>query len=179
MPTLKQRSGVSGFTMLEVLISIVVIAFGLLGVAGLQAFALKNNQSASLRSVATVLASDMIDRVKGNSQAGTDDFYNEASSESATPAAVAGCVNTAGCVARDLAANDLFEWKALVAAALPGGVGMVCRDNDIDDGAFTGPGDPKCSNSGSQLVVYIWWRDDRTRGNTAGTVSRFATQFQI
>ena len=50
----RQKSG--GFTMLEVLISIVIIAFGLLGVAGLQAFALKNNNSASLRTTATILA---------------------------------------------------------------------------------------------------------------------------
>ena len=48
--------------MLEVLIAIVVIAFGLLGVAGLQVLALKNNQSASSRLIATTLANDMVDR---------------------------------------------------------------------------------------------------------------------
>jgi type IV pilus assembly protein PilV len=180
MHTLKQRRGASGFTMLEVLISIVVIAFGLLGVAGLQAFALKNNQSASQRSVATVLATDMIDRMKANSKAATDGFYNETSGTGVTPASVPGCLATSGCATpQELAANDLFEWKALVAAALPNGVGMVCLDSNIADGATTGPTDPKCSNDGNQLVVYIWWRDDRTRSNTTATVSRFATQFQI
>src|ERR1700704_1087533 len=60
------KTSTHGFTMLEVLISIVVIAFGLLGIAGLQAYAIKNNHSAALRSTATSLANDMIDRMKAN-----------------------------------------------------------------------------------------------------------------
>jgi type IV pilus assembly protein PilV len=180
MHTLTQRRGASGFTMLEVLISIIVIAFGLLGVAGLQAFALKNSQSASMRSVATVLATDMIDRIKANSKGATDGFYNETSATAVAPTSVPGCLNSSGCATpQQLAQNDLFEWKAMVAAALPNGVGVVCLDKDITDGAASGPADPKCSNDGNQLVVYIWWRDDRGRSNTTATVSRFATQFQI
>jgi type IV pilus assembly protein PilV len=180
MNTPEHRRGASGFTMLEVLISIVVIAFGLLGVAGLQAFALKNNQSASLRSVATVLATDMIDRIKANSKGATDGYYNETSSTAVAPASIAGCLNNTGCTSpQQLAQNDLFEWKAMVAAALPNGVGVVCLDDDIKDGANTGPADPKCSNTGNQLVIYIWWRDDRTRSNTTGALVRFPTQFQI
>src|SRR3569623_1233592 len=51
-----------GFTMLEVLISVVVLSIGLLGIAGLQATGQRNNHSAYLRSQATALAYDMIDR---------------------------------------------------------------------------------------------------------------------
>jgi type IV pilus assembly protein PilV len=178
MHTLTQRRGASGFTMLEVLISIVVIAFGLLGVAGLQAFALKNNQSASLRSTATVLAADMIERIRANSPGATDGFYLEGGAKGVTPAAVTSCLN-AGCAnPQDLAANDLFEWKAQVAQALPNGVGMVCLDQDIKDGASSGPAGTTCDNLGKQLVIYIWWRDDRNASNTSATVARFATQFE-
>jgi type IV pilus assembly protein PilV len=179
MHTLKQRRGASGFTMLEVLISIVVIAFGLLGVAGLQAFALKNNQSASQRSIATVLATDMIDRMKTNSKGATDGFYNETSTTAVAPTEAVNCLRDAGCTGpQQLAQNDLFEWKAMVAAALPNGVGIVCLDKDLTDPS-TGPAAPKCSNDGNQHVIYIWWTDDRTGSNTTGALMRFATQFQI
>src|SRR3569833_2681867 len=42
-----------GFTMLEVLISVVVLSIGLLGIASLQATGQRNNHSAYLRSQAT------------------------------------------------------------------------------------------------------------------------------
>ncbi len=75
----RRHARCAGFTMLEVLIAIVVIAFGLLGIAGLQAFAVKNNHGASLRVTATTLASDMIDRIKSNYTAVTNGDYNKPS----------------------------------------------------------------------------------------------------
>jgi type IV pilus assembly protein PilV len=167
-----------GFTMLEVLISIVVIAFGMLGIAGLQAYALKNSQGASLRSIATVLASDMIDRMQANPVAATDGMYNEKGAGVAV--LVPACLSAAGCTnPTQLASHDLAEWKATVAAALPKATAIVCIDSTI--GADTGkdPGDKSiCDNTGTQYVIYIWWSDDRNRGATTN-IGRFATQFHI
>lgn len=55
-----------GVSMLEVLISIVVLAVGLLGFAGLQMLSLKNSNSAYQRSQATMLAYDVIDRIRAD-----------------------------------------------------------------------------------------------------------------
>lgn len=55
-----------GVTLLEVLISIVVLAVGLLGYAGLQTVSLKNNLSAYHRSQATMMAYDVIDRMRAD-----------------------------------------------------------------------------------------------------------------
>ena len=52
--------------MLEVLIAIVVLSLGLLGYAGLQSVSIKNNHNAYLRSQATVLAYDILDRIRAN-----------------------------------------------------------------------------------------------------------------
>ena len=73
MNTYSQRRTTSGFTLLEVLIAIVVVAFGLLGLAGLQVFALKNNQSASMRVAATNLTTDIVDRMKAKQTEGLED----------------------------------------------------------------------------------------------------------
>ena len=55
-----------GFTLLEVLITVVILAIGLLGLAGLQVNGMKNNLSAEQRGLASQLAYDMADRIRGN-----------------------------------------------------------------------------------------------------------------
>ncbi len=57
-----RRSG--GFTLLEVLIAIVVLAIGLLGLAALQLRGLTDTGNAYLRSQATWLAYDVADRMR-------------------------------------------------------------------------------------------------------------------
>ena len=170
------RMAAPGFTLLEVLISIVVVAFGLLGLAGLQAFALKNNQSASLRVAAVGLTTDIIDRMKSNYQGAVNGNYNKPSTaDYGTP--VPGCTQLTGCSASDLAKNDLNEWRDRVAQVLPGGVGIVCIDSTPADVAPT-PAAPACDLTGVTLyVVKIWWVDDRTQANPNGTLKYFYTSF--
>lgn len=60
-----------GTSLLEVLISVVVLALGLLGYAGLQSVSMKNNHNAYMRSQATVLAADGLDRLRANQAGGT------------------------------------------------------------------------------------------------------------
>ena len=166
----------AGFTLLEVLITIVVVAFGLLGLAGLQVFALKNNQSATMRVAATGLANDIIDRMKGNFTGVVAGNYNRPNTaDYNTP--VPGCNQAGGCSAADLAQNDLREWKARVAQTLPGGDGIVCLDSTPADAAPT-PAAPGCDNTGVTVyVVKIWWVDDRSQGNIGGARKYLYTSF--
>ncbi len=55
-----------GFTLIEVLVSIVILAIGLLGIMNMQARALMDNQDAYLRTQAVFLAYDMADRIRAN-----------------------------------------------------------------------------------------------------------------
>jgi type IV pilus assembly protein PilV len=59
-----QRS--SGFTLIEVLITILVVSIGLLGLAGLQISGLRANMGSEARSVATILANNMAERMHAN-----------------------------------------------------------------------------------------------------------------
>ena len=175
LPLSRRRA--HGFTMLEVLISIVVIAFGMLGVAGLQAFALKNSQGATLRSVATVLAADLIDRMKANPQGSSEGFYVTSEGKQGAAAEKSNCLEVNGCAnAQELASHDLWEWTNAVTAALPNAEATVCRDSTPNDG--TSAASAACDNTGA-LVIKIWWIDDRTAGNTSKARTLFATQFQI
>ena len=53
-----------GFSLLEVLIALLIFSFGLMGLAALQSFSVKNNQSSSFRSQATALAYMIIDNMR-------------------------------------------------------------------------------------------------------------------
>ena len=58
--------GASGFSLIEVLVALVVLSFGLSGIVGLQATALQNNREARLQSVAANLARDLAEVMGGN-----------------------------------------------------------------------------------------------------------------
>ncbi|MEJ5207489.1 type IV pilus modification protein PilV [Denitratimonas sp. CY0512] len=59
-----------GFTLLEVLIAVLVLSLGLLGLAGLQAYSMRYNQSANYRTQATNLASQFMDIARSYRGAG-------------------------------------------------------------------------------------------------------------
>ncbi len=142
----------NGFTLLEVLIAMVVLAIGLLGLAGIQAIGLRNNQSAYHRSQATQLAYDMADRMRVNRVALTNGNYdngatsaNDCEANSCTPAQMAG--------------YDIAQWNAALADQLPGGVGVACIDNSSEDGTSAAPA---CDGNGTTYAVKIWWDDNRS-----------------
>ncbi|MEX1067012.1 MAG: type IV pilus modification protein PilV [Aquisalimonadaceae bacterium] len=64
-----------GLTLIEVLVTMVVLSIGLLGLAGLQAYALQNNNSAYYASQATILTQDIADRMRANREAALNGQY--------------------------------------------------------------------------------------------------------
>lgn len=66
----------SGFSLLEVLVTLVILSLGILGLAGLQSASLKNGHSALLRAQAAQYAHDMADRMRVNRTAAIAGHYN-------------------------------------------------------------------------------------------------------
>lgn len=168
---LKQQSG---FTLIEVLVSALILAIGLVGVAALQALSLKNNQSAFMRSQATALAYDLADRMRSNIASANAGSYN--------PGAAAidvSCNTVSGCTPQNLARHDLGEWNAAISTYLPAGQGFVCIDSTPNDG--TGSVDPQCDGAGTQFSIKIWWDDDRDGATTVNATNneRLAITFQL
>ncbi|MEX2320836.1 MAG: type IV pilus modification protein PilV, partial [Saccharospirillum sp.] len=56
----------SGYSLIEVLVTVVVLAVGLLGVAGVQALGLRTANVALDHNRVTVLATDMAERIRAN-----------------------------------------------------------------------------------------------------------------
>lgn len=130
-----------GFSMVEVLVAIVVLSFGLLGLAGLQADGLRSNNDAYIKSQATLLAYDMLDRMRANMQGVENGFYdNLFSSTPSDP----GCVSS-GCTIQQMSQHDAYEWSQKIAELLPGGQGLVSG-----------------SGSGSIFTITVMWDEHRT-----------------
>jgi type IV pilus assembly protein PilV len=111
----------SGFTMVEVLVALVVLAIGLLGIAALYLNSLQAGRTAIYRTQAINLAADLADRIRANrtAQAAYGTLFADAE------AAVANCDLTGGCIDTDLASTDLARWKGTLAQLLPNGQGQV------------------------------------------------------
>ena len=155
-----------GFTLLEVLVTALVLSIGLLGLAGLQATGLRSSQSAVQRSAATQLAADIIDRVRANSLAKSQYARNAVSSDD--------CL-AMPCTPEQMAGYDLTQWGAALTAQLPGGTGAVCLDSSPNDGT---PVSHACDGGAgvNTLAVKIWWDDQRTGDREKFQL--FATSFQ-
>ncbi|HXV08547.1 MAG TPA: type IV pilus modification protein PilV, partial [Burkholderiales bacterium] len=119
--TLLRRHRESGFTMVEVLVALVVLAIGLLGIAALYLNSLQSGRTAIYRTQAVNLAADLADRIRANRTA--QNAYATAFADA--EAVVAACDATGGCVDTDLASTDLARWKATLAQLLPNGAGQV------------------------------------------------------
>lgn len=111
----------AGFSIMEVLIAMIVLAIGLLGLAALQAQGLRFNQDAYNRSQATGLAYDIIDRMRANRDNSVD--YVQADP---------GLVCDPSDNGADLVEMDLSCWFDAVEAALPGAAAAIQANADPD-----------------------------------------------
>lgn len=153
--------------MLEVLVAVLIMSFGLLGLAGLQLNNIKNNQNSSVRSIATQQAYDMADRMRANRAGFEAGNYNQQQGTS-KPA----CFTSVGCTPQEMAQADVFMWSELNAAALPAGKGYICVDSTPNDGTPTAPA---CDNiPNSPYVIKVWW-DER---QADGALTRFVTTYR-
>ena len=121
-----------GFTLIEVLITLVIMAVGMLGLAGMQITSLKNTESAYQRSQAAQMAYDMLDRMRANTQGVTENEYNAI--DDTPPGSYTDC-EAATCTAAQMAEFDDATWHAALATLLPSGTGEV--DGNGADSIFT------------------------------------------
>jgi type IV pilus assembly protein PilV len=142
-----------GSSLLEVLVSMIILAIGILGIGAMQTSSLKSNQSSYLRTQAVFHGLDIVERMRSNLAGVQAGDYDDP-----TPALTAACLTAAGCTATQLAAHDVAEWEAGIEGGLPAGAATVCLDSDPSDGT---PAVPACDSLGAVYAIKIWWDDNR------------------
>lgn len=165
-----KRVAQRGFSLIEALVALLVISIGLLGVAGLQALAVNNTHTASLRSIAAIEAANMAAYMGANPA-----FWAQVAPSSvtvvygsATPFSGAGastlngqlpssCTSTQ-CTNYQMAAWDLNNWGRDLAQQLPAGRGGVqCKGST---GAVSNP---------YTCIINVQWQEKSLSLNVTGT----------
>lgn len=175
-----------GFSLIEVLISIIILSFGLLGMVGLQAAALQANRDARLQSVATTLARELGEMMRGNkdiANAASNPYLGRFSNSNSTtplaPATRSYCLNVGSSCATttEAAQAQMTDWLTRLDAELPGARVEICPDS----APFNSDGIPQWSNcpaaaAGSTVLVKIGWtRTSTNRANTGASALEKAT----
>lgn len=165
-PSWRRTTG--GFSLVEVLVAIVVLSFGLLGMVGMQAFALQANREARLQGQAAGLARELAEMMRGNKVVGADpsdtiNFYLGAFTTGnlvmgANASYCSGANTTAACATpADVAKAEMTDWLNRVNTELPGARVTIC----FDGAPYDSDGMPKwaCTPTGADeiAVIKIGW----------------------
>lgn len=159
----------SGVSLIEVLITVSILAFGLLGIAALQTSAVANTYTSYQYGQAAVLAQSMLEKLRANRTATLAGSYNLSSSTvPSSPSKDCSTATTAACTPTELAAWDLAVWYSMIAttsssysnipsgplASLPSGkTSITCQD-------------ATCVDSSVRLITIYW---DANRNGATGT----------
>jgi type IV pilus assembly protein PilV len=137
----------AGMTLVEILVTLVILSTGLLAVAHLQIAALRNNQSAYLATLAAQQAQDLAERMRANPAGLAATAY----ATSGVASVQTDCDST-DCTPEALASYDLARWSAAIQRLLPEGTGLV---SDLGQGFY---------------LVAVRWRDVGLEGQSGWTV---------
>ncbi|SEA47903.1 type IV pilus modification protein PilV [Microbulbifer marinus] len=141
----------AGATMIEILVTILVLAVGLLGLSATQVMSLKNGNNAHHRYMAALAAHEMAERMRANPDGIELGGYDNAKVSAETVTGTApDCSQT--CAAGSLAALDLYDWGQVISTNLPGGEGEISR-------------------AGRVVTLTVSWNEQHTgenRGTAAG-----------
>ena len=172
--------------MIEVLVTMVVLSIGLLGMATLQITGIRSTNSSTFRTQATLLANDIVERMRSNPAAVTANLFMDVDSavnincnELPVPycgeyydgAAIAG---GEACNSSQMATFDINEWFCGVASAgarqggvqnsLPqGAAAIACVDTDPPSGADA----DLCTDRSPHTVTISWTESNPHKGGAA------------
>ena len=160
---MKNKQKIQGLTLIEVLITILVIAIGMLGMAALQMKTLTSTQESYARSQAVAWLSDASSRIMANREFFADDpgsYYtgekasgdiNQWCEVGATPYEEKNTCNSGSCSGEQLAQADIDAiCMSMSSSGIQGAqAGITCNDRD--------PGDGDACSAGSKLTLYAAW----------------------
>ncbi len=141
-----RRASAEGFSLLEVLITMVVVALGLLGVAGMQVSAIKLADAADVRSKGVVFVNDIVERILANPN--NADSY---------------AVSLSGALTSGPASADVTAWKAALALRLPLGQGSISVADDTSS-CVNDLSVPKCK----LVTIVVQWDESRAKRSAIG-----------
>lgn len=152
-----KNSRQNGFSLIESLVAIVIMALGILGILGVQMRTLADTQNGVRRAQAIRLIEDLSERIKVNPNALASAVISTYFVSTPGPMAAPPACTTA-CTATQLAQHDIARWKSSVINTLPLGDAIVFGVDDETD-----------PNNRRQLGILISWRQNEKDSSAAYT----------
>lgn len=168
---------IRGFSLVEILVAIVVLSFGMLGMVGMQAYSLQSNRDARLQAQAASLARELAELVRSNRvtavKTGVDNPYLGTFSTPLAMTTPSYCLSSAnaatGCTTpADVATAQMTEWLARVDDELPGARIAVCFDASPYDSNGLPQWDCNATGSDETIIIKIGWTRSSTNRNQTG-----------
>jgi type IV pilus assembly protein PilV len=106
--------------MVEILVTLTIVAFGLLGLLGLQARALTFQKDSFNRKSAAEMVTQLAERMRANHLGFTAGNYDlNFTAAALDPAVINECAIIAACTLAEVATRDLNQWTAELRRRLP------------------------------------------------------------
>ena len=128
---MKAASRQAGFTLLEVLVALLIIAIGLLGIAGMQALAINNTSISGVQSLAAIQAASLAASMQANEaywtngSLATTTVNGQTLSDATLNGQTVDCSAAPCNLAVQMAGYDLKQWGQALQTLLPNGQGQV------------------------------------------------------
>ncbi len=151
----------NGFTILEIVITLVILSVALLGLGGLQTTAIQGANASLSRTTATLIAQEMSERIRANPAGIANGNYNNLDSSTATNP---GCISSGCSTSAAVAMTDLYEIRGYF-ENLTNRAGFVPR---LPSGRLT-----VVTNGVGHLILTVRWLEQNTT-----TPKQFITEFQ-
>lgn len=168
------RSRSSGFSMIEVLVSLLITVIGILGMVALQSKAVPFTQDSVQRNTAMMLVDDLVEIIRTSKDGCTTSNNCVKAPGASFPATPAVCIPTPTDVGQQIGC-----WVARVKTALPGATDLLTTGNfyicrSILPGDETATACATTSIDNTELEIQVAWTvkqaaDCMTGNNAAGT----------
>lgn len=176
----RTHSGGCGFTLIEVLVALFVLAVGMLALAALQGRSLRDSTTAQLRGTALMLAYDISDRMRanptgvtGSTSCGTGYARCSTDAITAQSAPTTRCTkdetpsSSNTCMPDDMAREDLYQWLSALGDGrngLPDPRATIIKDTtNANDTVWT---------------ITIYWNQDRVTSGSVADYQRLTLRYQ-
>ena len=138
-----------GVTLIEVLVAVVILSLGFLATTRMQILGMRYNQGAFFKSQASIMATDIADRMRANLVGVTDNHYDDADTSSLPTDP--DCMSS-GCSPEELADLDIVQWGNSIQSVLPEGKGTI-------------------TVSGGMYEIQVSWKENIGDGEETPTVT--------
>lgn len=158
-PTAKRRA-LQGATLIEILVSVLILSFGMLAIGNMMAYAVQLPKVAGNRAIASTLAIDLTERLRANADAFTSSKYGTLTYTATSEVPVADATQRCAyptCTPDTLALQDLHDFAREVRMQLPSG--GVSVEN---------PG------AGGDGRVFVLWKEAASAGSLGKSDALYA-----